>query len=181
MRGVPFAEQPDEIAMWGEGDSFDDIWSEQIARASSTLPPQNGTRYDARNLCDGSLSTAWVEGAPGDGIGEWFELRLRVAEGPHEDAAIQGMTVFNGYRKSRALWRENGRIRRLRLDVNGKPYGTITLADAYEHQKVDLGRIPLPPHDEVTVLRFTIQAVYPGTKGHDTALSEIAFHGTGIY
>jgi len=182
MHGVPKEEPGEDLSHWGEGDGFEDIFDAVVVRASSSLKSSGGNDYGAKCAHDDDLKTAWVEGSPGDGIGEYLEYILT----PHPDEgrtdrAVMGLTVFNGYRKSPALWKENGRIHRLRLDVNGKPYGVITLADTYRYQTVDIGRIALPPHGKI-VLRFTILSVYPGTKYHDTALTELEFsNGLGIY
>src|SRR5205085_4384719 len=44
------------------------------ARASSSLPAQGAKKYSAINLTDNDPMTAWVEGKPGPGIGEWFSI-----------------------------------------------------------------------------------------------------------
>ena len=182
FRGVPVKEDPQEIKEWAEGDSFEDIFESITVRGSSALPPSEGNYYDASRAHDYKLDSAWIEGAKGDGIGEYAEYTLRVTTDKHpDDAAVMALVVFNGYRKNRDLWQKNNRIKRLRLSVNGKPYGVITLADSYAYQRVKVGSIKLPPHNKTLVLRFTIESVYPGTKYKDTALTELAFEGTGIY
>jgi hypothetical protein len=182
FRGVPVKEDPQEIKEWAEGDSFEDIFESVTVRGSSALPASEGKYYDASRVHDYNLDTAWIEGAKGDGIGEYVEYTLRVTTDKHpDDAAVMGLMVFNGYRKNRDLWQKNNRIKRLRLSVNGKSYGVVTLADSYAYQRVKIGSIKLPPHTQTLVLRFTIESVYPGTKYNDTALTELEFEGTGIY
>lgn len=44
-----------------------------------------------------------------------------------------GLTIFNGYRKSKELWRDNSRVKRLKMYVGGKTYGVIHLKDAYNY------------------------------------------------
>jgi hypothetical protein len=182
FHGVPVKENPDDILMWGEGDSFEDIFDSITVRSSSALPAKEGNYYDASRAHDHGLHSAWVEGAKGDGVGEYLEYTTRVTPGQHPaDAAITGLIVFNGYRKTRQSWRDNNRIRRLRMSVNGKPYGIITLADSYTQQQVQVGSVKLPPHSKTLVMRFTIESVYPGAKYRDTALTELEFFGNGIY
>lgn len=182
FQGVPIQEKPDEIAMWGDGDSFKDIFESITVRGSSALPAREGNYYNASRAHDLSLQSAWVEGAQGDGIGEYLEYTARVTTDHHpDDAAITHLIVFNGYRKTRDLWRKNNRIRRLHLSIDGKPYGIVTLADSYSQQELKLGTIKLPPHTKTLRLRFTIESVYPGTQYRDTALTELEFGGTGIY
>lgn len=181
MRGIPQEKPGEDLSEWGMGDSFEDIFETMSIRGSSSLRPNGINRYDSENVKDRNLATAWVEGAKGNGIGEYIEYTLTPQKNiGANDRAIMNILVFNGYRKTRTTWKENGRIKRMRLSVNGKPYGTILLADTYRYQTVDLGRIPLPRTGRV-VLRFTIASVYPGTKYSDTAMSELEFGGTGIY
>jgi hypothetical protein len=44
------------------------------ATASSTLAPDKKVSYGAENLGDGKDATAWCEGVPGLGVGEWVEI-----------------------------------------------------------------------------------------------------------
>lgn len=180
MRGVPMEKKGEDLSEWGEGDSFEDIFEREEVTASSFLKPNGINRYDGAMAHDLNLKTAWVEGDRGDGIGAWVEYRLTPTKSENPDRAIMSLTVFNGYRKTQTAWKENGRIKRLRLTVDGKPYGTILLADTPRYQDVNIGRIPLV-RDTPVILRFTILSVYPGTKHHDTALTELGFGGTGIY
>ncbi|MES2465158.1 MAG: hypothetical protein V4671_31715 [Armatimonadota bacterium] len=182
FKGVPVKENEEDIRMWGEGDSFEDIFESVTVRGSSALPAREGSYYDASRAHDYSLQSAWIEGKNGSGIGEYLEYTLRVTPGQHpSDAAITGLIVFNGYRKSPEIWRKNNRIRRLRVSVSGRPYGVVTLADSYAYQRVKLSDIKLPPHSKTLTLRFTIESIYPGTTYSDTALTELEFVGTGIY
>jgi hypothetical protein len=168
--------------MWGEGNRFEDIFESITVRGSSALPAREGNYYDASRAHDDDLQSAWVDGAKGNGVGEYLQFTTRVTPRRHPaDAAITGLIIFNGYRKTPRSWRDNNRIRRLQMSVDGKPYGVITLADSYAYQKVDVGTIKLPPHAKTLALRFTIQSVYPGAKYQDTALTELGFVGGGIY
>ena len=100
FRGIPVQENPEAIAMWGDGDSFEDIFESVTVRGSSALPAKEGSYYDASRAHGLSLQSAWVEGVKGDGVGEYPEYTTRVTPGPHPaDAAITGLVVFNGYRK----------------------------------------------------------------------------------
>jgi len=182
MHGVPFAENKEDLAMLGQGDSFEDIFDLIRVRASSALAPQGASSYDAERAHDSNLATAWAPAANRrDGVGAYLEFSLRLNPQTEPDPSLRGMVIFNGYRKSRALWEANNRVKQLRVTMNGKPYGVITLADAYTNQRVDLGIIPLLPHSQINTIRFTILSVYRGTKFHDTPISEIQFEGNGIY
>lgn len=178
MRGVVVPrEDPEQIKMWGEECSLYCAVSPTV-RGSSSLKPSNGAKYGAAQGHDMDLSTAWVEGASDSGIGQWIEYTFSTMDMKESQLALTELIVFNGYRKNRDLWAKNGRIKSLTMTVNSKPYGTVELADAFRHQKVKIGSIPLRGRTRTTI-RFTIAAVYPGNKYTDTALTELEFEGTG--
>lgn len=137
---------------------------EVSAYGSSWLPSAKG-RIDAYwppNLLDGDAATAWAEGKPGPGLGESVVLRFR------SPRKVTGVRVTNGYGKSAALFRQNGRAKELRIQGDGFPPLVVPLADAPKEQTIPL-TLPRP----VESLRFEILAVYAGTKFPDTCLSEI--------
>ena len=133
-------------------------------RASSSLPAQGKNAYGPEKLTDDSPFTAWVEGASGDGVGEWIEFTFGSMEAGWTCA--QSLTLVNGYQKTPATFRENGRIQALDLQINGAPGGRLRLDDRVGEQI-----FPLEARRGDRV-RLTIASVYPGTKYTDTALSE---------
>lgn len=144
--------------------------------ASSNLPPRDRLRYDARRAHDQDLSTAWVEGREGDGVGEFLEYAIDTSEHKGQNLLqVTGLRIYNGYRKSRESWRDNSRVKRLKMYVNGRPYAIINLKDAYNYQTVEVGAVDLKP--KKTILRFEILEVYKGRKYSDTAITEIELHG----
>ena len=178
LRGVAVpSENPDDVKEWAGGCSLYCAIAPSV-RASSRLAPSGGARYDAKQGHDFNLQTAWVEGAKGNGVGEYLEYTYDFTEKSQASLAVNHITVFNGYRKSRHLWKANGRVKAFALSVNGKPRGVIRLADAYNYQTVELPPIPLA-NGKKTVLRFTIRDVYPGEKYQDTAVTDLTFDGTG--
>lgn len=89
-------------------------------RASSTLPHRDKLRYDARQVQDHNLKTAWVEGSEGDGVGEFLEYIIDTSEHKGDDPLkVTSLGIYNGYRKSRESWRDNSRVKRLKMYVNG--------------------------------------------------------------
>lgn len=143
-------------------------------RASSTLPSQGGNSYDVSKLDDGIGGTAWVEGAPGDGVGESITYRFPRkdfnAGGETESVGFWGLTVFNGYHKSARNWRENARAKKLRLYHNNRPLFTIELQDIMRLQSVGFPDFQLKPDDSV---RIEIVEIYPGERYQDLAISEL--------
>lgn len=134
------------------------------ARASSSLPPAGSTTHGPGNLIDGDPASAWNEAGEGSGTGQWVALELV------EPAQIARLLVWNGHQKG-ALFNENARVRDVRIELGGESF-TATLLDTRGPQAVDL---PEPvPADEI---RLTIEAVYPGTRYDDAALSEVRLLG----
>ena len=74
-----------------------------IATASSTLKDENGTHRPSHAV-DGLLSTGWSEGVSGNGVGEWFELKL------NKKTDIQTLSIWPGnYQKGKRSFREYAR------------------------------------------------------------------------
>ncbi|HPQ82012.1 MAG TPA: discoidin domain-containing protein [bacterium] len=130
---------------------------------SSTLPPQAGNSYAPGKLMDGDVRTAWVEGAPGDGIGEW----IRVAyESPMR---INRIYFANGYGKTEKSYRENGRIKGAEISTEAGSF-TKTLSDVKGEQTIELPKAMAGK--KTRWIKLTIKSVYPGTKYKDTAFAE---------
>lgn len=153
-------------------------------RASSTLASAPHTSYAVENVLDGRSDTAWIEGQPGTGKGEWIEITFKPG------AMVKGIGVLNGYTKSPAGLAENGHVRKLRLKGPQSGEGSVWSevmelsppkpASARKDWRVadlvwvfDAGDIAT----ELKRVRFTIADAAPGTKFSDTAISEVFIYG----
>jgi hypothetical protein len=147
-------------------------------KSSSSLQQQGKFTYHAKNAADFSYETAWVEGAKGAGIGEYIEYQFSP-----ESARVEEVKIANGYVKSEKAWKENARVKKLKLYHNGKPYAILNLKDERSEQVFRVGpfgfQYYLIDDDKKPTkrwtLRFEILEVYPGTRYSDTAISEIHF------
>ncbi|EMR01767.1 NADase-type glycan-binding domain-containing protein [Cesiribacter andamanensis] len=145
--------------------------------ASSELGPRATNTYYANNAHDLSLQGAWVEAAPGPGVGEWIEYRFS-----HDSPRLTEIKIFNGFTRSERAWQENGRVKRLKLYVNNTPTALLQLEDSRAEQRFTLPDIwGHMPEGEEMVLRFEIAEVYPGSKTDDTVITEIYFDGTEVH
>ncbi len=108
------------------------------------------SRYDPGKALDGDPATAWVEGAPGPGIGEFIVLGLT-----HYPEALG---FINGFARDRNLFAGNNRVKELNVriytavNISGfatewvtfydalpvAPAQTVRLADTMEAQRVEL-------------------------------------------
>src|SRR4030042_1315336 len=108
---------------------------------SNHLTPQGKVQYDANQMADGDIRTAWIAS---NGLGEWFEFTF-TAEGFHPDipldnqrTGVDSLYIMNGYDKSSQHWRDHARIHKLEMSIDGKPVAVITLKDDHRPQHVAL-------------------------------------------
>lgn len=143
--------------------------------ASSYLKTQGNNSYQPSNIYDDDYRTAWVEGVAGYGIGEWIEYTFSEE---NADTKITTILVSNGYVKSNAAWKNNSRVKKLKVYYEGKPIAILNLEDLRSEQTFKLQN-EIGVNDKSWKLRFEILDVYKGDKYDDTAISEIIFNGTG--
>ena len=141
--------------------------------ASSRLANQGTNNYNEKNLHDFYANTPWVEGVKGYGIGEWVEYTFK-ANNPR----ITTIVILNGYNKSQSAWKNNSRVKKLKVYIKGKPVAILNLEDTRCTQMFEID--PVTDTKEWT-MKFEIVDVYKGDKWDDTALSEIYFDGLDVH
>lgn len=155
----------------------------QEVTASSELKSHGENTYAAPNAHDLSYKTAWVEGVPGPGIGEYVTYNF-APEAPR----ITEIIVANGYVKSERAYRDNARVKKLKVYLNDKPYAILNLEDKRSVQHFSFP--PLGNGDRLNdklatlppwTLKFEILEVYKGAKYDDTVISEIYFDGIDVH
>ncbi len=144
--------------------------------ASSALPPSGAISYAPPNAHDFDLRTAWVEGAAGQGKGEYIEYRFAPLS-----PRVNQIRIFNGYHKSEKAWKENGRVKRFKLHVDGQPYAILALEDSRAVQIFPIEPLGSRAEGKDLVLRFEILDVYPGDRWKDVAITEIEFDGLDVH
>jgi len=154
--------------------------------ASSILKSDKAKKitYKPQNTLDSKANTSWVEGAHGDGIGEWIEVELK-------HVALSAIGIINGYPKKESLYKANNRIKKLKLEVSwsdGRLYKAESVIELNERQFNTFNSMAEAPFidwlsdygeafREATRIRITILEVYKGTKYRDTPISEIVILG----
>jgi len=128
--------------------------------------------YSPSNVIDGKNETAWVEGADGDGTGEWIRIDFT------EPVRLSGAYIKNGYWKSEARLNQNHRLKHILVEFSDGSTEESYLADPAirdfssmiqgEGEKIvfDAPRV-------TTYIRFVILDTYSGTDGEDTCVSGI--------
>lgn len=137
-------------------------YAETETCVTSVLPPQGGNTYGP-DFLTGSGEGAWCEGAAGAGIGQTITLRQT------PDQVIGSIVFANGYGKSAQAFRNNGRVKRARIETSGGYDRTITLKDTAQTQFIRISP------SRITWVRMTILDVYPGGRHADTCVSSFYF------
>ena len=143
------------------------VWAE----ASSCLSESRA----AGNLIEPDRGSAWVEGAEGNGVGEYVDVtrRYTVCDEAY-GVDFRGFCVVNGVADTAEAWAEYNRVEKLNVYMNGGFVGTFLLKDTMLPQYFDLTDCALHADSAAeTVFRFEIASVYPGGTGGDTALTGI--------
>ena len=145
------------------------------ARASSTLAPQGQYSYGAENITSGERNNAWVEGADGYGIDEYFEItrRYAVSDGNYGVDFCE-LCIVNGYARTPETWTANSRVKELKFCFNDEYVDSLFLEDTMEPQYFDLSQYHLHADSGAdSFWRFEIVSVYEGEKYEDTAITGI--------
>lgn len=136
--------------------------------ATSTLTEGRIT-HSAESAVDGNLTTAWCEGASGQGIGESISFKF------NKLYIVDKFTINAGYQLGPTYYYEiNSRPADIRITYSDGSSETHTLADIKGEQTVYLDR-PVVTNS----IMITIESVYPGTLCEDTLISEILFWSVG--
>ena len=171
----------------GEGCSWYCGGGPDSISASSYLKSESeNISYKPKNIHDLNFETAWVEGVDGYGIGEYVTYYFR-----QNSPRITDILIANGYVKTEKSFRENSRVKKLKMYINDKPFAFLNLKDSRNVQifKFDpIGR-PHSDNDDRNILdelpnwtmKFEILEVYKGDKYDDTAISEIYFDGIDVH
>lgn len=154
------------------------------ASASSTLAPSKSHDYSPQNAHDLNYATAWVEGVPGHGIGEFLVYHF-----PPQSPRITDIIIVNGLARTESGWRNNNRVKKIKLYINEVPSAILCLADSRDEQIFHfepIGYGSREHYDELITrpwwtLKFEILEIYPGEKYDDTAITEIYFDGIDVH
>lgn len=132
--------------------------------ATSSLAEQNMIHSPER-LTDGDISTAWVEGVDGQGIGQTVKFSF------DRSYYLKGITIRAGYQKNEDVYAKNSRPK----DV------TITYSDGSSEQHTlqdinDVQEIILTSNLATDSISVTIESVYAGNKYEDTVITEVSIY-----
>src|SRR4030042_368443 len=96
---------------------------------SNHLTPQGKVQYDANQMADGDIRTAWIAS---NGLGEWFEFTFTAEGFPPElpldnpRTGVDSLYIMNGDAKSSQHWRGPARLHKLEMSIDGEPGAAAT-------------------------------------------------------
>ena len=136
-----------------------------FVKTSGEHPAEGTIRYSGSNVLDQKDETAWS--TSGSGIGQWIEFTIK------ENFRIgNSYQIRTGYTKSKRLWKENSRVKKLKVIVNGKAVALIILNDTDEYQSFFIYHGEMEEEGKLgTKIRFVIEEIYRGDKYDDTLIS----------
>lgn len=169
---------------WGGCSSWCSVseYSNEVT-ASSTLKSHGKFSYSPENVSNEERGNSWVEGVDGDGIGEYIEITQAclVRDEKYEtDIGFTELCIVNGYAATEKNWKENNRIKELKMYFADEYIGTIVLEDTIYPQYIDISSLNLKvANGEKAKFRFEIADVYNGEKYEDTCLTGLLIEFSG--
>jgi hypothetical protein len=133
---------------------------------SSALPASIGDRsgrsnYFPANLFDGDLSTAWASSRePGQSC--WVLIEFDT------EREFDRILIGNGYQKNDGTFRDNYRVRRLKLLTSTGDSTSVTLPDRKGTEAIGLDH-----RLHGVWVQLIVDDVYPGARDPDVTLSEL--------
>jgi hypothetical protein len=132
--------------------------------ASSTRVPMKAFTYGPSHVTDRDMQTAWIEGVPGPGYGEWLRSDF------DREVKLNQIVFTPGYFKNASIWKQNNRLAAATFQFSDGSSRRFTFPDRMQEQRLDLGGI------RTKSVRLVIDEIYPGSvDSEDTAISEMSF------
>lgn len=146
----------------------ENLTAEAVPSASSVLleeTSQGTMRYDPMFAVDAHLETAWVEGVPGPGEGQWLDLSFG------EPLTITHIGIDVGYDMDDTIFYANNRVQSVTLLFSDGTMQQATFADTRGMQYVAIAPV------RTTSVTVMIESVYAGSTYDDTPIAEIEVWG----
>ena len=131
--------------------------------ASSFYPDTEGVSYAASNIKDGKVSTVWVEGEDGSGLGSWLELDLGGSQ------TVTHIKLWSGNWYSWDFWNRHNRPKEIELTFSDESTQKFTLKDEKIPEEIRFDK-PIT----TSSIKLKIKGIYRGTTFNDTCVSEVA-------
>ena len=136
-----------------------------------------GKPVAVKTLNDENAQSPWIADPPAAKSGIGTKLRLvfpkKLAPEIEGTTPLYGLDLINGHWKTEALWKQHGRIRKVRLFYNQRPVCDIAFADSRRWQRAMFPDVFVRSGDSMTL---EILEIYPGESA-GLAVSELVLQG----
>ncbi len=148
----------------------------------SSALSEKGHTYSPQNLFDSDKTTAWCEGSPGEGIGEWLQVDYN-SEGSSSEVEYIDLKILPGYAKSAALYATNSRPAKISVEIidrtTKKKINNIKaqIFNIQDNPELQTFRIPIESTIDLSKMGFfiKIEDIYRGSKYKDMCITELNF------
>lgn len=141
--------------------------------ASSIL--KNNPHYSDNNIHDFDILTPWspkTKNGIGESISFYFEPK---------SPRITAIIIYNGYIKTKELWENNSRAKKIKLKINNKAIAILDLEDTTASQRFEIEPIQSEIKGVDLILTLEILESYEGKKYKDLVISEVNFDGIDVH
>lgn len=135
------------------------------AEAKSHHPEQEGVNYAPKNLKDNKVSTVWVEGESGSGLGTWVKVDLDGTQ------TVSKIKIWNGNWYTADFWQRHNRMKDIEVELSDGSKHEFTLTDKMEPEVI---KLPKATATKYVKIRYT--SIYKGSTFNDTCISEVQVH-----
>lgn len=135
-----------------------------IASASSVRKSEDGNFYFPNFAFDNNPATAWCEGAPGAGLGEWLQFNF------DREVTLKQIKIQPGYFKNDKVWAKNNRLAKITVKFSDNSTRELSFSDERKQQTLDIGRT------RTNWVKITIEDYFAGASdSDDTLISDVSF------
>ncbi len=163
FRHYSIFKQDHESPIYDFGMDFSIRRRSQLSYTATSHLTENGVEYSPENLKDIRTGRPWVEGVPGDGVGE----RIYLTYDRYPNEGFSHLLLSNGFVSYRnpSLYGKNGRLKRIRvIDRESDFVQEFGIEDTPNYQILELNR----PLKNIII---EIREVYPGSRWDDTCVN----------
>lgn len=173
---------------------------------ASSIHAKDTAEYNAENLDNFYIDNCWCEGVSGNGIGEkikvnafsssehinnYVGVKYKRENVTIEDVEeyllskynilnfyneVKQIAIINGNAKTDELWKNNGRVKKLKLTIDNKDEYIFELEDSKDLQLFDINYKNESITKEIN-MEFEIIEVYSGEKYEDVCLTSLYLSG----
>lgn len=144
-------------------------------KTSSSSILNDNENYSNENIHDFDLFTGWVPQSK-NGIGETISFHFKP-----KSPRINAIVIYNGYIKTKELWKNNSRAKKIKLKIDHKTIAVLELKDTTASQRFEIEPIQSTTENQDLVLTLEIMESYEGEKYTDLVISEINFDGIDVH